>query len=264
MHELLKANNTFWVFPIKAALGNSIRDITLSLHNTDIPQAERERNRKALVHALNAVIDSGFEFYYVIPSKNNNSLSPLVRRTIDSIMSTVRAGIHLVVQRVFKNMPAKDLYLMACYMDSMIIRNDTDTSYLAFPLTPQLRDQFSNVLEKVNASDSLSEYSEDLIKVFSDLVSESAKYYYFQPTDIINLNGFAKKAADLGIEGTVKGIKKVIRHVVKDIAHQDVKLLFKNIHFLVIAADLPYEVCSTEFIEDKTPLKDASTVYESE
>lgn len=242
-----------WVFPIDKGLQSEVREVAVALHQQHHSDQELQQVRKSFVHALNGVIDAGFDFYYVKPAADSDSLGPMVRRAVDSIMNTVRQAIHLVVQRIFRNMPLANLRVMAYYMDSMILTapKNEDIGLLALPLNDGLGEQLMGVMDKIQASDEIHEYSDELLQVFSDIVMESAHYYYHLPTNYIKLNRFAKKAADIGVDTTVKGIKTVLKRVVREIDHKDISELPKYIHYLVVKVDVPYTVCAPEFIADK-------------
>jgi len=252
--DLLKNDNALWVFPIPGKLQQEVREIAVQLHSGEVSEQRLRVLRKELVHALNGIIDSGFVFYYEKPSEKDDSLSPMVKRTIDSIIGTVRGAIHLVVQRVFKAMPAADLKVMAYYLDSMVVTrslSDKRIACLAFPLGDEVRGQLAHVMSCVEKSEDISHYSVELTRAFIEIVRESVHYYYHLPTGYIKINRFAKKAADIGIDTTVKGIQRIIKRVIKDVSHKDVVLLFENLHNLVFTADTSYQICSPEFVSDK-------------
>ncbi len=242
----------FWVFPIDPEQGESVRQIAVSLQPGDLKKTELERLRKDLVRSLNAVIDSGFEFYYERPSENS-SLKPMVQRTIRSIINTVRQAIHLVVQRVFKSMPHADLARMANYMDSMVLppREEGRPALLAYPLGDELSQRLDELMEMIRQSDQVSDYDQALYRLFTDIVEASVRYYYREPTNMVSLNRFAKKAADVGIDTTIKGIKSILKRVVKEVKHEEVAALPDNIHFLVADRELDYKPCSPDFISEK-------------
>ena len=251
MEDLFAQENLFWAFPIDIELQAEVREIALSLHHDKISKGELDAARKHFVHALNKVIDSGFEFYYEKPTANDKNLSPLVKRTVDSVIHTVRGAIHLVVQRVFKSMPLQDLKLMGYYLDSMVIPNNDTYAYLAYPLSQSIREKFIAVAHQVEHSDAMDNYAKPLTAIFSDVVKESTHYYYHAPTDLIKLNRIAKKAADLSIDGAANGIQKILRRVIKDVSHKQVKLLFSNLHVMLISADINYAVAKPQFIPEK-------------
>ena len=251
--ELLTSQDVFWVFPIDEQLKAEVRQLSRDLHlnkNT----LDTSAQRKHLVHALNAIIDTGFEFYYDKPASDEDRLSPMVRGTVNSIIKTVRGAIHLVVQRVFKNIPRNDLKLLAYYLDSMILTSPVQSgqSYLAFPLALSIREDLHRVMEKVDQSDAIDRYGEDLAAVLNDIITSSTHYYYHFPTEFVALKGFVKKAADIGIDSTVKGIQKIVRRVLKDIDHDDVALMFGNLERLVLTMDVPHKVCVAEYPIHKT------------
>ncbi|MCG8673088.1 MAG: hypothetical protein MI867_27095 [Pseudomonadales bacterium] len=246
--ELLTNHDVFWVFPIEEALKQEVRQLSRDLHlNKDA--LDTAAQRKHLVHALNAIIDAGFEFYYDKPTSDDDRLSPMVRRTVNSIIKTVRGAIHLVVQRVFKNIPRNDLKLLAYYLDSMILTSAEreGQTYLAFPLEMSIREDLYKVMEKVNGSDSMHHYGEDLAAVLNDIIASSTHYYYHFPTEFVALGGFVKKAADVGIDSTVKGVQRIVRRILKDIDHDDVALMFGNLEYLVLTMDVPHKVCVAEY-----------------
>ena len=251
MKELLQQDNLFWAFPIEVSLQTEVREIALALHHDKVSEKELVAARKQFVHALNKVIDAGFEFYYQKPTENDGNLSPIVKRTVDSVINTVRHAIHIVVQRVFKNMPVHDLKLMGYYLDSMVIPNNEKYAYLAFPLNETIRSGFINVHRKITRTDHKEDYGRELVAIFTHVVKESTHYYYHAPTDLITLNRIAKKAADISIDGAANGIQKIIGRVIKDISHKQVVLLFKNLHLMLVSSDLNYSVASPHFIPNK-------------
>ena len=246
--------NAYWVFPIENVHQKNFRRIAVALNRSESNTLDKIKVKDEFVQSLNSVVNAALDFYYVKPSANDNTLSPMAKKAADSVVNTVRKAIHLVIQRVFKKMSLKDLTTMACYMDSMGITNlqEGGLSYIAFPLNNALQDQLSVVMSRINSESEIECYSTDLIGLFSNIVKEGARYYYHKPTEMVDVGGFTKKAADLGIDTTVKGIQGLIRRVVKDISHKDIELLPDNIGQLVVNFNVPHEVCSAVFIEDKT------------
>ncbi len=252
MNELLTHPHLYWAFPIDVALENEVRQITLALHNNQVAAQQLDATRQQFVHALNGVIDAGFDFYYTTPASNDEHLNPLLKRTVESIIKTVRGAIHLVVQKVFKNMPLQELTLIAYYMDSMIIPGDEEhRPRLAYPLSDTARTGFIAVEKQIQGSDSTTGYASELGAVFSNIVKDGIHYYYHAPTDLITLNRIAKKAADLTMDGVAGGINKVIRHVLKDVSHKNVVWLFDHLHVMLLAAELDYPVASANFVATK-------------
>lgn len=251
VEELLGQENLFWAFPIEVALQREVREIALSLHHEQVSKSELAMARRRFVDALNKVIDAGFEFYYQTPAGQESNLSPLVKRTVDSIINTVRHAIHLVVQRVFKNMPLHELKLMGYYMDSMIIPGNEEYAHLAFPLGADTREEFYAVGQMIASSESTEHYANQLAAMFSRVVKESTHYYYHAPTDLLKLNRIVKKAADFGIDSAANGIEKIIRRVVKDVPHERVAMLFRNLDVVLITAELDYQVASANFVANK-------------
>lgn len=251
MKELLQQERLFWAFPINITIQEEVREIALALHHDKVSEKELASAREHFVHALNKVIDSGFEFYYQKPTEKEGNLSPIVKRTVDSVINTVRHAIHIVVQRVFKSMPIQDLKLMGYYMDSMVIPHNEKYAYLAFPINENIRSGFIDIHDKVTRSNSKENYGPELAVIFSSIVKESTHYYYHAPTDLIKLNRIAKKAADISIDGAANGIQKVIRRVIKDISHKQVKLLFNNLDVMLVSPDINCQVASPQFIPEK-------------
>lgn len=253
MNELLSQKNLYWAFPIPHSLEIELREIALLLHRQQVSERDLGETRPRFVKALNKSIDSGFEFYYQKPTSEEGTLSPLVKRTVDSIMSTVRHAIHLVVQRLFKKMPLHELKLMAYYLDSMILPENDRYAHLAFPLKEDIQAGFLRVYETIEQTESMDEYSGELAKMLSSVVRESTHYYYHKPTDLLTINRIIKKAADLSIDGATSGIERILRHVIKDISHKQVTLLFSNLHYLLIPADPGFAVATATFVPDKQP-----------
>jgi len=253
MLDLLNNDNAFWVFPIKKDDQKSIRDVATQLHSNDAKPVDPIKTRDALVDSLNSIIDSAFVFYYEKPSAERDSLSPIVRKAANSIVNAVRKTIHLVIQKVFKKMSIHDLKGMAAYLDSMAISEASEDAqaYLGFPLKEELRQQLVRLMTSITEGTHIEQYSSEILRFFSDVVQESTHHYYHKPMALVNVGGFAKKAADLGIDTTEKGILRLIKHVLRDISHDDIKGLPENIHFVVITLDLPYEACTPKFIENK-------------
>lgn len=256
MINLLEHENALWVFPLSVALQRDVRQVALDFNSGSIDKAKLPAVKKGFVHSLNAVIDSGFDFYYVKPSQHNNTLSPMAQKTVDSIVATVRGAIHLVVQRLFKKMSHKDLQSTAYYLDSMIVekpdaKSDDYRYYLVFPLDETVRVKFAEVLKAIEESQTVESYASELIEVFKEIVSEAVRYYYYLPTEYIGVSGFAKKAADLGMDTTVKGIQRIIRRVIKEVSHKEVVLFADSLPHFVFTADVPYAVCAPKFAEGK-------------
>ncbi len=259
MEELLKQHNLYWAFPLATSLQDEIRQIAISLHTGQCSKNDLADVRKRFVRVLNQSIDAGFEFYYQKPTDQDDNLSPLAKRTVDSIINTVRHAIHLVVQQLFKNMPLDELTLMSYYLDSMILPGNEKYAHLAFPLNEDIRLQLVKVADKITKTQSMTDYSSELEAIFAQVVRQSTHYYYQVPSGLLKLNRFAKKAADLGIEGATRGIEKIIHRVIKDVSHKQVLMLFDNLRILVIPAEPDYEVASPHFVADKKPQLDEIT-----
>lgn len=254
MLDLLNNDNAFWVFPIRKDDQKRIRGVTTQLHSNDAKPVDPIKTRDELVDSLNSIIDSAFVFYYEKPTADRNSLSPMVRKAANSIVNTVRKAIHLVIQKVFKKMSLHDLKGVAAYLDSMAISETSEDAqaYLGFPLNEELRQQLVHLMTSITEGTHIEQYSFDILRFVSDVVQESTRHYYHKPMTLVSVGGFAKKAADLGIDTTEKGILRLIKRVLRDISHDDIKDIPENIHFVVVTIDLPYEVCTPKFIENKS------------
>ncbi len=247
----LAQQNLYWAFPIKGDLQREIRCIAEILHHCQRQHREAGASRDELVKALNEVVDSGFEFYYVRPTAERQDLSPMVRRAVDSVMNAVRRAIHLVIQRVFKKMSLEDLCVMANYLDSLAIEDRQGDTWLAYPLNTGLRDRLVSLVARIGYAEARNLYERDLVVFFADIVSESAHYYYHQPVTMINLSGFAKKATDVAIDTTVKALQSLLERVIKDLSHDAISQLPDMLDYLIVSADLTYQVGGGEFIEYK-------------
>lgn len=253
MLDAPEKQTAYWVYPIELAHLHDIRGIAVKLNCSASKTIDKAEIRNNLVQSLNCVVDAGFDFFYVKPSINNDSLSPMARKAADSVVNTVRKAIHLVIERVFKKMSLEDLSTTACYMDSMGITNPEEggLSYIAFPLNEVLQSKLYLVMNKINEEPEIERYSSELVTFLSDIVHESAHYYYHLPTGLVHIGGFSKKAADLGIDTTVKGIQGLLRTVVKDISHHDIKHLPDNVDQLIVTFPVAHNVCSAVFIANK-------------
>ena len=259
---MLDLNNShvFWVFPIKKDDQKRVRLIAKKLHSDGIERLDPIEIRNDLVSSLNSIIDSAFSFYYEKPSGEKDSLTPMVRKAANSIVNTVKKAIHLVIQRVFKKMSLKDLSGMAAYLDSMAISEATEDSqaYLGFPLNDELKQHLDDLMNAISESAHIKQYSDKISPFFHDVVRESTLHYYHKPMKLVSVKGFAKKAADLGIETTEKGILKLVKYLLREISHEDIKGLPEQIELVALTLDLPYEVCTSKFIEDKPEFQDLS------
>lgn len=252
MLDLLESKQSHWAFPIESVHQEKIRSIAETFHCSDAPWTNQNHARDEFVSSLNSVVDAGFYFYYGRPSEQSDALSPVMRKVADSVVNTVRKSIHMVIQRVFKKMSLSDLKVMSCYMDSMVITNpDDNQSYIAFPLSDGLRQQFIDTMGKIKQEEHIESYSAELAELFGSVVKDSAHYYYRFPTEMVNIGGFAKKAADLGIDTTVKGLQSLIRRVLKDISHKDVENFPDTLDRLIYTFDVPYATCTSQYIENK-------------
>ncbi|MDX1695784.1 MAG: hypothetical protein R3208_18615 [Ketobacteraceae bacterium] len=242
----------FWVFPIEPDMADGVREIAVSLQQDDIGSSDLDSLRRRLVRSLNQIIDAGFEFYYQRPAEYS-SLNAVVQGAIQSIIYTIRQSIHMVVQRVFKSMSLEDLRAMANYLDSMVLppRDQGQPALLAHPLGDSLSRRIDELMDTIRNSDSVSEYDGELYRTFAEVVEVSVRFYYREPTNMVSLNPIAKKAADLGINTTISGVKKILKRVVREVKHEEVSVLPDNIDFLVEERDLDYRVCDPEFIETK-------------
>ena len=247
-----QGSQAYWVFPIERGHHVTIRRLAMTLARQGGVGVSSASDRVELVASLNVIIDAGFDFYYQKPSSEDDNLSPMMRRAAESVVRTMRKAIHAVVQRVFKKLSHNDLILMAFYLDSMALADtENGQEFIGFPLNESLHNQLRSGMERIRTETDIAAYSNDLINLFSEIVRESVHYYCFLPTSRVNIGGLSKKAADLGMDAVVKAINGLIRRLLKDIAHDDIKELPQNIADVVVHLDLPYKACTTEFIQSK-------------
>lgn len=223
----------FWAYPIGSELALKTLDVIQEISQTEAATNVEMLNRK-VAEVLKPLTEDGLVAYYHRPSETIE-MSPLLRKTADAGVNSVKKAIFLVIQTIFKKMPLEQLKALAGYMESMIYRDGEDGEYhVAFVLEAELAVRASELIERVRTDRLTKLYMKELIQALGDLVHEGVEHYYSKPSDLITLGRITKKAADIGIDTAEKGVRGLIRKILRELPHDALVQLADYVETLML------------------------------
>lgn len=213
------SQDLFWAYPIETDLAlKTLATIQEIFQSESFAKVEPLNHQVAEI--LKPLTEEGLKAYYHEPSKTIE-MSPLLRKTADAGVNSVKKAIFLVIQTIFKKMPLEQLKALGGYMESMIYQNSEDGSYhVAFVLDVSLAERAAELIERVRTDRLTKLYMKELIEALGDLVHAGVEHYYSKPSDLITLGRITKKAADIGIDTAEKGVRGLIRKILRELPHE--------------------------------------------
>lgn len=166
-----------------------------------------------IAKSLIDITEVGFDAYYYKPS-DMVQISPVVKKAADTGMIAVKRGVHMVIRKLFKNIPTPELETLAEYMGSLLTHEDTDGStryYIAFTLTPELYNLAQELLTRVSQDPNIDGYRQNIISALNKLIRAGVEAYYETPSNMINLGRVTRKTANIGISTAEKGSNVVVK-----------------------------------------------------
>ena len=164
-------------------------------------------------NALMNITEAGFEAYYYKPS-DMVKISPVVKKAADTGMVAVKRGVHMVIRKLFKNMPTQELEKLATYMGTLLTHEGSNADqryFVAFTLSPELYSLAQELLARVSQDPEIEGYRQNIISALNKLIRAGVEAYYEKPSNMINIGRIMRKTADVGISTAEKGSKIVVK-----------------------------------------------------
>lgn len=231
----MQTANAYWGFPISPELHDTAKSTIALINQTD----GAEPNGLSLTAAtiVSQLTQHGLQNYYHRPTEIV-PLPPMAKKTADTGIKAIMAGLDFVIRQFFKNRSHQELQLISNYLDMMLHANpDTGHHFLVFALNDDLYNRARNLLSTVREDTQRKNYMQGVIDALCDLVVEGVKYYYAEPTRLVNFGGLTKKTADVSISQVQKGIQSLIKKLVSELGHSQLVELSHHIEFMLHAAD---------------------------
>ncbi len=220
----------YWGFSIDTATYDFARTTVEQIKSESQPIEQLCKSSAEVVSRLTRL---GLASYYHKPTEIV-PLHPMVKKSADSGISAVMAGLDLVIKQFFKKRSMGELKAISNYLENMLhTRHNSTEPVLIFRLTEDLHQRAMRLIEMVRTNDNRDTYIDDVVKALCDLVDESTIHYYHQPTDMVNLKGFGKKTADVGIAQVQKAIQSLIRKLVSELSHTQLNELSHHIESMI-------------------------------
>ncbi|ARU55786.1 hypothetical protein OLMES_1711 [Oleiphilus messinensis] len=213
-----------------------------NLHTTAIKTVERiktseshdskEINRKA-AEIVSELTQFGLRSYYHKPTEIV-PLHPVAKKTADTGIKAVMAGLDLVIKQFFKKRDAAEMRAISLYLENMLFQHpETGEFVLVFALHDELHGKAKQLLETVRSDGEKDGYIHDVIEALCELVDEGVRYYYQEPTSLINFGGFTKKTTDLSIAQVQKGIRSLIKKLISELNHEQLVELADHLESMI-------------------------------
>ncbi|OUR92492.1 hypothetical protein A9Q81_16190 [Gammaproteobacteria bacterium 42_54_T18] len=164
-------------------------------------------------NALMNITEAGFEAYYYKPS-DMVKISSVVKKAADTGMVAVKRGVHMVIRKLFKNMPTQELEKLASYMNTLLTHENNDSApryFVAFTLSPELYSLAQELLARVSQDPEIEGYRQNIISALNKLIRAGVEAYYETPSNMINIGRIMRKTADVGISTAEKGSNIVVK-----------------------------------------------------
>ena len=164
-------------------------------------------------NALMNITEAGFEAYYYKPS-DMVQISSVVKKAADTGMVAVKRGVHMVIRKLFKNMPTQELEKLASYMNTLLTHENNGSApryFVAFTLSPELYSLAQELLARVSQDPEIEGYRQNIISALNKLIRAGVEAYYETPSNMINIGRIMRKTADIGISTAEKGSNIVVK-----------------------------------------------------
>lgn len=174
--------------------------------------SDKELNSK-IANVLIEITEVGFDAYYYKPS-DMVQISPVIKKAADTGIVAVRRGVHMVIRKLFKNMPVQELEKLASYMSTLLTHENNGSAprfFVAFNLSPELYNLAQELLKRVSQDPEIEGYRQNIISALNKLIRAGVEAYYETPSNMINIGRIMRKTADVGISTAEKGSKIVVK-----------------------------------------------------
>lgn len=230
----MQPSNAYWGFPISKDLHNEARSTMQKIQNTEDDHKQLSIEAAAIVSELT---QHGLANYYHKPTEIV-PLPKLAKKTADSGIKAIMKGLDLVIRQFFKKRSAQELQAITGYLDFMLHSHPESGHYfLVFSLTDELYSRAKTLLDTVRGNDNRDEYIRDVIGALCELVAEGVKYYYYEPTRMVDFKGITQKTADVSISQVQKGIQGLIKKLVSELTHGQLVELSHHIESMLHASN---------------------------
>lgn len=231
----MQASNAYWGFPISPELHDTAKSTIAMINQTDGTEPSRLSLTAASI--VSQLTQYGLQNYYHKPTEIV-PLPPMAKKTADTGIKAIMVGLDFVIRQFFKNRSHEELQLISNYLDLMLHAHpESGNHFLVFALNDNLYNRAKYLLTTVRENSRRDDYMEGVIDALCDLVVEGVKYYYAEPTRLVNFGGLTKKTADVSISQVQKGIQSLIKKLVSELGHSQLVELSHHIEFMLHAAD---------------------------
>lgn len=226
----------YWGFPIDAALHKQARNTIGEIR--DKGQTRDTRLNEKAASVVMELTDHGLHHYYGRPTEIV-PLHPVAKKTADAGVNTVLAALKMVIKQFFKKRDPQELLAVSAYLEEMLWQHPNNgRHYLVFMIEDDLFQRAQYLIGQVRQGDHPSQYIDGVIDALGDLVSHSVNYYYHQPTQRVNMEGFSKKTADVGIKSAEKGIRRLIDKLLRELSSKQLVELSYHLESMIHAREM--------------------------
>lgn len=230
MGKVMMEEAGYWGFPIDTATFDFALATVGQIKDEQEPI---ERLCKSAADVVSRLTRLGLAAYYHKPTQIV-PLHPVIKKSADSGIAAVMAGLDMVIRQFFKKRSLTELKAISNYLENMLhTRHSTSEPVLIFRLTDHLHQRAVALIQLVRTNERRDDYINEVVTALCDLVEESTIHYYHQPTDMVNLQGFGKKTADVGIAQVQKAIQALIRKLVSELSHSQLNELSHHIESMI-------------------------------
>lgn len=227
--------NAYWGFPISPELHDNARSTMRQIQSADASQHQQLGLDAASI--VSELTQHGLKNYYHKPTEIV-PIPSMMKKTADTGIKAIMVGLDFVIRQFFKKRSPEELQAVGNYLDLMLHSHPESGHYfLVFSLTDELYDRAKFLLNTVRADSNRDGYIRGVVDALCELVTEGVKYYYFEPTRLVDFNGLTKKTADMSISQVQKGIQGLIKKLVSELTHSQLVELSHHIESMLHAAE---------------------------
>lgn len=224
------AVKAFWGFPIDAGLHGEAQTLLQSVRSRN--QVDAAFNAQ-VAEIVSRLTEAGLFAYYHRPTEIV-PLHPRLKKTADTGIRVVMSALNLVIRQFFKKRTHAEMLDLADYLEAMLHHPARkEGPHLVFDLNEALLDKSLTLIQRVREDRARAAYIDEVIEALSWLVEEGVAYYYRAPSDLVGLDGFTRKTADLGIHNAQKGIRMLIDKLVRELGHAQLVELADHIESMI-------------------------------
>lgn len=108
-----------------------------------------------------------------------------------------------------------------------------NTRFFGYAIEPALYQQVINTINEINQGQDTKHLGELAAAALIAITDAGFNAYYERPAQLAHISPRIKKATDAGIHTVQKGIHLVIRKLMKNRSHKDLKMLAGNLAYLI-------------------------------